>query len=177
RYQIQSESHELLDMPLLIKEPHVQCVNLSDIKCLVNVQHDCVASKKCGITYASVEVQEGMRTCRSLGRITHHNDGQFILNVQALHNAQHIRAALPGLFGGRRSYTEDPAAIYHAAAEKLTSAAERKARARKAARDTLHAAESDTDLSDSRSSPEPPRKTRHKRRRKVSVSSDSDSQV
>lgn len=64
------------------------------MKFIVNVQHDCYAAG-CGATGTRQEVQERQPSGRSSQVIVHKDDGQYIINTHAFHNARLLRRHLP----------------------------------------------------------------------------------
>ncbi|KAF8595169.1 hypothetical protein BDV93DRAFT_576227 [Ceratobasidium sp. AG-I] len=170
---VNSIKHLTFDMPVLNRDGPVLWVRCKSIIAMINVQHDCLTSGACRFKLAGSETQEREETNRPEYRIVHKNDGHFVLNIQALHNAELIRQALPASIWQRHTFTGDSQAIHRAAVEKLVLAAKQKtavAKARKSARDVYRSALGH-DSDGSSASVRLPR-PRKKRRRAVSSSSD-----
>jgi hypothetical protein len=64
------------------------------IKFIFNAQHDCRAAK-CRPSAFRHQMQERQETTCTISLISHQDDGHFVLNLHALHNAALIRQVLP----------------------------------------------------------------------------------
>ncbi|KAB5589078.1 hypothetical protein CTheo_7477 [Ceratobasidium theobromae] len=140
-YHISPVKHTVFNMPILMLEhnSNVSCIPIQDIICPINIQHDCVESRNCS-QYQVTERQEREDTSRTQNRVQHLDDGRFVLNIHGLHNASHIRQALPPSLVQWRGLNVDPVEVRHAAVQKLAEASTNKviqAEARKAAKNAF----------------------------------------
>ncbi|THU75815.1 hypothetical protein K435DRAFT_706355, partial [Dendrothele bispora CBS 962.96] len=94
-FRILDHKDERLNMPILVNSTEIIVASGSDILFDFNAQHDCV-STGCQIGVSDTYVmQERMQTTKHKACIVHVNDGRYLLNMHALHNAHLIREALP----------------------------------------------------------------------------------
>ncbi|KAF8494495.1 hypothetical protein JB92DRAFT_3126914 [Gautieria morchelliformis] len=111
--------HVAFNMPLLrclTTDPEFLGIRSQDIRFMVNVQHDC-RTAKCGVTGSRVHRQEREATSHTSPALVHADDMQFVLNLNAIHNADLVRETLPRtltapepLHQDRRSYHDRMAA-------------------------------------------------------------------
>ncbi|KAG9079430.1 hypothetical protein FRC06_007729 [Ceratobasidium sp. 370] len=127
-YMLDSVKHSLLDLPVLIRGQTIVYIPVEDLLCAVNLQHDCARSGACTNTRAVYEVQEREQTARVMHRVQHSNNGYFVLNLHAFHNAQLIRKSLPDHLYTRRTQSTDTEDILVSAVEKLSVAKVQKVR-------------------------------------------------
>ncbi|KAF8488776.1 hypothetical protein JB92DRAFT_3249859 [Gautieria morchelliformis] len=118
-YHISDTLHAAFNMPLLrclTTDPEFLGIRSQDIRFMVNVQHDC-RTAKCGVTGSRVYRQEREATSRTSPALVHADDMQFVLNLNAIHNADLVHETLPRtltapepLHQDRRSYHDRMAA-------------------------------------------------------------------
>ncbi|KAF8514684.1 hypothetical protein JB92DRAFT_3115468 [Gautieria morchelliformis] len=118
-YHISDTLHAAFNMPLLrclTTDPEFLGIRSQDIRFMVNVQHDC-RTAKCGVTGSRVHRQEREATSCTSPALVHADDMQFVLNLNAIHNADLVRETLPRaltapepLHQDRRSYHDRMAA-------------------------------------------------------------------
>ncbi|KAF5371374.1 hypothetical protein D9615_009666 [Tricholomella constricta] len=97
-FNVDTEKHARLDMPLLTRAGNVLLVPPHDVLFIFNAQHDCLA-QQCKTVEEPVRQERHTTACRQ-PVVTHANDDHYIINTHALHNAHLIRETLP------RSLTE-----------------------------------------------------------------------
>ncbi|THU81202.1 hypothetical protein K435DRAFT_565165, partial [Dendrothele bispora CBS 962.96] len=94
-FRILDHKDERLNMPILVNSTEIIVASGSDILFDFNAQHDCV-SAGCQIGVSDTYVmQERMQTTKHKACVVHVDDGRYLLNMHALHNAHLIREALP----------------------------------------------------------------------------------
>ncbi|EUC62448.1 hypothetical protein RSOL_420510, partial [Rhizoctonia solani AG-3 Rhs1AP] len=114
-------------------------VNLQEIICIVNLQHDCSVEGKCTLRSVA-ERQEREDTNRTRHVVQHSDSQRYILNTQGLHGIKHIRSALPPSLLEWRRLQVEPGTVIREAVQKLASAAVNKAlqaEARKTAKESF----------------------------------------
>ncbi|KAI0682681.1 hypothetical protein BC835DRAFT_1424141 [Cytidiella melzeri] len=86
---------EHFNMPILSRSQKVYAVNPKSIQFIFNAQHDC-RTGRCELADSDkVVIQERLRTKISVKSVVHRDDGRYILNMHALHNAHLVRSILP----------------------------------------------------------------------------------
>jgi hypothetical protein len=106
-----------------------QC--LMSTKCVqfkFSAQHDC-RKGRCLPLALRPQVQERQETSRTVSLIAHEDDGHFIVNLHALHNATLIRKMLPRhLIAPKPLYADRTARHYEIAAGLRVTQVEKRAR-------------------------------------------------
>lgn len=93
------------------------------------MQHDCERSE-CEASDSRVEYQEREATTRMVSLIKHVDDGHFIVNIHALHNAHLIRAIFPSSLIVTPQLSDDRVQLHNNLASILReSSKEKKAKA------------------------------------------------
>ncbi|KAF8694557.1 hypothetical protein RHS03_08166, partial [Rhizoctonia solani] len=128
RYKLGEQKHRLLDMPVLSRSDSIAYVPAAEVECLVNLQHDCATTRKCGCTKVTYEVQERETTSRTLLCVNHSDEIHFIINIHVLHNSLQLRQAIPPELYSRKTQLLDEEAIFSTAVEKMRTNRAEKAR-------------------------------------------------
>ncbi|KAH8994569.1 hypothetical protein EDB92DRAFT_1774302, partial [Lactarius akahatsu] len=88
-----------------------------EIRCIVNVQHNCYSCKCTGIRHNAVQ-QEHEKTSKTRALVNHNPQAQFVLNVHSVHNYKSISAVTPpSLWGLSTSVDTDIATLRMRAAQ------------------------------------------------------------
>ena len=102
--------------------------SLQNVQFKFSAQHDCRMAC-CQPSALRPQMQERQETCRTISLIAHEDDGHFILNLHALHNASIIRKFLPRhLTAPRPLYANRTARHYEIARGLRVTQAEKRAR-------------------------------------------------
>ncbi|KZV84010.1 hypothetical protein EXIGLDRAFT_807538 [Exidia glandulosa HHB12029] len=97
RFRLGTSRHAVLDMPFLARlEPREFLVARPEqLQFVFNVQHDCNSGTcQAAVTDADVR-QEREAVMKRLLTVTHDDNGRYIINTHALHNAHLLRRTLP----------------------------------------------------------------------------------
>lgn len=100
---------------------------------VANVQHNCIESR-CSDTGTRRIFQERRETSITERTIKHTDDGVYILNMHALHNASLIRKVLPRSLTAPKPYVEDRHKLHTEAAAQLRGILHTRREATKATR-------------------------------------------
>ncbi|OJA17351.1 hypothetical protein AZE42_13066, partial [Rhizopogon vesiculosus] len=82
---------------------HLPCLNLlddevvvmaADIKCMINLQHNCIDSQ-CTDTLQQTVYQERIETSQTKSTIHHKSTPSYFVNAYSIHNYDHIRLVIP----------------------------------------------------------------------------------
>ncbi|KAI0688378.1 hypothetical protein BC835DRAFT_1284746 [Cytidiella melzeri] len=101
-FDVFNHRDEHFNMPILSRSQKVYAVNpkqcspiQQSIQFIFNAQHDC-RTGQCELADSDkVVIQERLRTKISVKSVVHRDDGRYILNMHALHNAHLVRSILP----------------------------------------------------------------------------------
>ncbi|KAI0684232.1 hypothetical protein BC835DRAFT_1464922 [Cytidiella melzeri] len=89
------EHFDHFNMPISSRSQKVYAVNPKSIQFIFNAQHDC-RTGRCELADSDkVVIQERLRTKVSVKSVVHRDDGRYILNMHALHNAHLVCSILP----------------------------------------------------------------------------------
>ncbi|KAG1728357.1 hypothetical protein EDD22DRAFT_742551, partial [Suillus occidentalis] len=123
---------------------HLPCLNLlddevvvtaADIKCVINLQHNCIDSQ-CTDTLQMAMRQERIETSRMIPTIRHKSTPNYFLNAYSIHNYSYIRLIIP------ETLRETPLRVTNIAEVRATAVQHMKEKkASKKAGDTLQEAE------------------------------------
>ncbi|KAF8672560.1 hypothetical protein RHS04_07768 [Rhizoctonia solani] len=128
RYKLGEQKHRLLDMPVLSWSDSIAYVPAAEVECLVNLQHNCATTRKCGCTKVTYKVQERKTTSRTLLCVNHLDKIHFIINIHALHNLLWLRQAIPPKLYSCKTQLLNKEAIFSTAVEKMRTNRAEKAR-------------------------------------------------
>jgi hypothetical protein len=104
-----------------------------------SAQHDC-RTGRCHPSALRAQMQERQETSRTLSLIAHEDDGHFVINMHALHNATHLRKLLPhDLITPKPLYADRKACHYEIATGLRVTQAEKRARTAAKAKATREA--------------------------------------
>ncbi len=110
--------HPSVSIKIFIVNFAAQCHEIQKILFIVNVQHNCIESG-CSDSDTREVFQERMKTKMTERVIKHTDNGKFILNMHALHNAAHIRKVLPRNLTAPKPYIQDRVSLHREAAAQL----------------------------------------------------------
>ncbi|KAF8501217.1 hypothetical protein JB92DRAFT_2741767, partial [Gautieria morchelliformis] len=168
-YHISDTLHAAFNMPLLRRlttDPEFLGIRSQDIRFMVNVQHDC-RTAKCGITGSRVHRQEREATSRTSPALVHADDMQFVLNLNAIHNADLVCETLPRaltapepLHQDRRSYHDRMAAQVRVMRTHKRAQTKAKAKATRSANKEKQRIAARTDHDENPGNPPPPDEVR-----------------
>ncbi|KAF8519952.1 hypothetical protein JB92DRAFT_3112037 [Gautieria morchelliformis] len=168
-YHISDTLHVAFNMPLLRRlttDPEFLGIQSQDIRFMVNVQHDC-RTAKCGITGSRVHRQEREATSPTSPALVHADDMQFVLNLNAIHNADLVHETLPRaltapepLHQDRRSYHDRMAAQVWVMRTHKCAQTKAKAKATRSANKEKQIIAARTDHDENPGNPPPPDEAR-----------------
>ncbi|KAF7980223.1 hypothetical protein HWV62_39337 [Athelia sp. TMB] len=115
-YDLSSDKHLLLDMPVLSRASREVVLVPEDIECAVNLQHDCHRGR-CSTDGQQTLHQEREATSRTRSITKHSDDDHFIINIQSLHNYKTIANSLPASLRKSAFRVEDEQRLRHAASK------------------------------------------------------------
>ncbi|KII92051.1 hypothetical protein PLICRDRAFT_75950, partial [Plicaturopsis crispa FD-325 SS-3] len=89
-----------------------------DVLCVVNIQHDC-STGGCTTAGSQIVRQEREDTTRTRMTVLHKDELHYVVNMNALHNHQFIRSALPPALAQPPTFGIIRQALYISAAVSL----------------------------------------------------------
>ncbi|KAF8874151.1 hypothetical protein CPB84DRAFT_1690343 [Gymnopilus junonius] len=115
-FSLSGEQHPDFDLPFLRQPQNAQkhqVIKPLDVLFIFSVQHDC-RTAKCEPANFRIQLQERQATTRQESLIKHKNDGHYLINTYAIHNATLLRQAIPRHLTTPKKLYEDRKA-HHAA--------------------------------------------------------------
>ncbi|KZV95756.1 hypothetical protein EXIGLDRAFT_671890 [Exidia glandulosa HHB12029] len=114
KFRLGPTRHTVYDMPFLARldPPQFFVLKAKYVQFVFNAQHDC-ESGRCNASMVETEIsQERHMITKKLLTLSHTDDGRFIINTHALHNAHLLRRVLPRELTIPRHYHDDRAALH-----------------------------------------------------------------